>query len=397
MQMNDKKEETYVGVIDGIRVIAMFIVTWFHVWQQSWFMPKFGMFSVEWIARTGFEMVNMFFVISGFCLFLPYARNMIHGTEVPGIKEFYIKRWIKIVPSYVFCILVIMFVDCIPNHAYESVQDLLREIFSYLTFTQMFSLKTFQFTNINIVLWAVVIEVQFYIVFPWIAKLFRKVPILTYIGMVAIACIFHMVVTNTVKYENLFIWIQQLPSHMGVFANGMMGALLYVVIAEKEHEKKYETVFYTFIVGACCVAYYYFMNDLLMHYDVEMVWRLENRYEMSVVYMLFLVACCFAAKPIRLLLNNKVTHWLSGISYNFFIWNLWLADNMKYKKFLLKWEGDIPPNQLGDTTWMWQYNLLCWVVIFIIAVACTYLIEKPCQKYLHEFFTRGKNRKRRNE
>ena len=31
----------YIGVLDGIRVIAILIVLWFHYWQQTWLMPYY--------------------------------------------------------------------------------------------------------------------------------------------------------------------------------------------------------------------------------------------------------------------------------------------------------------------------------------------------------------------
>ncbi len=32
----------YIGVLDGIRAIAILIIAWYHIWQQSWLMPIAG-------------------------------------------------------------------------------------------------------------------------------------------------------------------------------------------------------------------------------------------------------------------------------------------------------------------------------------------------------------------
>ena len=29
----------HVDVLDGVRAIAVLVVVWFHIWQQSWLMP----------------------------------------------------------------------------------------------------------------------------------------------------------------------------------------------------------------------------------------------------------------------------------------------------------------------------------------------------------------------
>ena len=31
----------HIDVLDGIRVLIILIVGWFHIWQQSWYSPSF--------------------------------------------------------------------------------------------------------------------------------------------------------------------------------------------------------------------------------------------------------------------------------------------------------------------------------------------------------------------
>ena len=35
------QDASYVGVCDGMRVLSIGIVAWFHIWQQSWLWPGF--------------------------------------------------------------------------------------------------------------------------------------------------------------------------------------------------------------------------------------------------------------------------------------------------------------------------------------------------------------------
>ncbi|MBR6009118.1 MAG: hypothetical protein IK056_08530, partial [Clostridia bacterium] len=47
-------------------------------------------------------------------------------------------------------------------------------------------------------------------------------------------------------------------------------------------------------------------------------------------------------------------------------------------------QGRIPaytgdaPNMDGQTVWQHRYTLLCFAAAFLIAVALTYLVERPC-------------------
>ena len=114
--MRDKSER--IAVLDGVRAYAILIVMGFHLWQQSWLqnliphdlLQPFGVrdFSLTWVPRTGYMFVDVLLLLSGFCLFLPYARQMAdplaREPDAPGL--FFRKRATRILPSYYFCLLV---------------------------------------------------------------------------------------------------------------------------------------------------------------------------------------------------------------------------------------------------------------------------------------------------
>ena len=92
----------HVDVLDGVRAIAVLIVVWFHIWQQSWLMPilqtpglsfmNVSKIDIDWLPRTGYIMVTMMIFLSGFCLYLPYARHDIAQGELPKTSLFYKKK-----------------------------------------------------------------------------------------------------------------------------------------------------------------------------------------------------------------------------------------------------------------------------------------------------------------
>ena len=50
----------YIGVLDGIRVIAILIVLWFHYWQQTWLMPYYPVPHLkQWFGIAAIDL-NMF-------------------------------------------------------------------------------------------------------------------------------------------------------------------------------------------------------------------------------------------------------------------------------------------------------------------------------------------------
>ena len=62
--------------LDGLRVLMIFIVSWYHIWQQSWLRPMIGSYSLDYLVRSGYIWVDGTVLLSAFLLFLPYAKAM---------------------------------------------------------------------------------------------------------------------------------------------------------------------------------------------------------------------------------------------------------------------------------------------------------------------------------
>ena len=56
--------------------------------------------------RTGYLGVDLFFAISGFVLFFPHAERALHGGRTQTTREYAVRRFIKIVPSYFLALAV---------------------------------------------------------------------------------------------------------------------------------------------------------------------------------------------------------------------------------------------------------------------------------------------------
>ena len=93
----------YVESCDGLRTMAVLIVAWFHIWQQSWLFPGLTVLgkdiSLDPLVRSGYMWVDMMILISGFCLYLPWARMRYEGEELARPMDFYVRRLARIHPS----------------------------------------------------------------------------------------------------------------------------------------------------------------------------------------------------------------------------------------------------------------------------------------------------------
>ncbi len=60
-----------LGVLDGMRGIAVLLVLWYHIWEISW-LPAPAPW-LQWIPETGFIGVHLFFYLSGFVISIPFV------------------------------------------------------------------------------------------------------------------------------------------------------------------------------------------------------------------------------------------------------------------------------------------------------------------------------------
>ena len=166
----------HVDTCDGVRALAICIVAWYHIWQQSWLYPNLTVFgreiSFDPLVRSGYIWVDMMNLVSGFCLYLPWAR-LGEGEKGQSPAAFYEKRLARVHPSYLLTIAVMLGV-ALATRAYGGNRSfMLRDVASHLTYTQMFAYDTYYATNLGGSLWTLALEMQLYLIFPLLARAFR--------------------------------------------------------------------------------------------------------------------------------------------------------------------------------------------------------------------------------
>lgn len=163
---NEKKKNT-ITVLDGIRGLACFLVIFYHlnlvarnyhIWLP---IRDFGSI-VGSIALFGQSGVILFFTLSGFLLFLPYAKSMLLEREWPSARLFYLKRAFRIMPGY-YISLFLLTPLMHPEYLQKSHWG---DLWLFMTFRMDFP-QTFQ--KINGPYWTLAIEAQFYVVLPLLA------------------------------------------------------------------------------------------------------------------------------------------------------------------------------------------------------------------------------------
>lgn len=364
---------------DGIRVIAIGLIMWFHIWQQSWLEPviRIGGTAIDLsaAARTGYIMVDVMLMLSGYLLFSPVARG--GGIDK---KSFYIKRLIRIVPCYLLSIFVMLFCFALPGGEYKTSGEMWKDIITHLTFTQTFFHDTYVGTSLNVVLWTLCVEMQFYLIFPFLAPAFKKRPLACYAVMVTASVLFRELYVMNLESKDMLL--NQLPTMLDVYANGMLAAYITAEL-EKREDTKITKIFFTLLMLFGFVCVWRLMKDqyaVSFPLETRKLGQLERRFELSALAALILVSGERSFLYIRRLFGNRVTRFLSLISFNVYIWHQALAVKLKIWK-IPNYVSEAP-NSAGEQPWQLVYTLLCFSLSIILAILITYLFERPVSQKL---------------
>lgn len=262
-----------IKALDGVRGFAILLVVWCH--YDAFVRGPVGTSSISEIiaiaAHNASVGVLIFFVLSGFLLFLPYARTLVTPDQVawPRASTFYLRRVRRIMPAYLTVFLAIVAVMLVVQT--QAHHQLLSTALAQLPWSRLatglfliFDIRrsTFDlFAGVNPVigyvdgpLWSLTVEWQFYLLLPllaWALAQLRSLRRVLLALMLLIGC--GLAIRGTAAWLHYAGGIEDpttLPQPLGllfsllygmrgkyleVFALGMLISLFYVWAIEQRH------------------------------------------------------------------------------------------------------------------------------------------------------------------
>lgn len=187
----------YFPEIDGIRFLAILLVVVFHT--HGYFANKTANLypgaaeSHTWLhslLSKGDRGVELFFVLSGFILCMPFAHRYINNGKEIKLGKYYLRRVTRLEPPYILAITGIFILQLVTHQYPElSLIQKMQHYFASLTYTH--GLIYHHTPIITVVAWSLEIEIQFYLMAPIFFKVLtlpalpRRVALLGFIaGMV---------------------------------------------------------------------------------------------------------------------------------------------------------------------------------------------------------------------
>jgi peptidoglycan/LPS O-acetylase OafA/YrhL len=220
---------------------------------------------------------------------------------------------------------------------------------------------------------------QFYFLFPLLARGFRKQPLLTYTLMTATAFVFR---AYAKALPDCSMFFNQMPAFLDVFANGFLAASIYVSFKRNLKENVYSRIFFSICLIVCAIAITTLLKAQAGEMSVSAIrqGQMSRRYQFSLLISVVIISLPQSLGGIRLLFSNKGAKFLAGISYQFYIYHQLIA--VWLKKSGIPPSAYENPNVQGDYLWQIKYIIICLFAAFAVSAVITYWFEKPLSKKL---------------
>ena len=349
-------QKNMITVLDGVRACAILLVITFHInyttGNDLWHWHTNPLTSS--IALAGTSGVNLFFVLSGFLLFLPYAKALLFAGRRPLARSFYVRRALRIMPGYYISLFALILLTA-PQYLQPAN---LGKLGLFVTFLMDSSRSTFRLLNGPY--WTLAVEWQFYMLFPLLTLsifwLVRRVPIekrlqavtLCLCGIIAGGLLVRFfglylsehstatfLVPRSVLNVLLFFSFGIVGKYLEEFAVGMLCSLIYVYAQSlpPEHpfvQRLHRLSLWFWGIGILlwtfCAMWNFqsgpatpawpFLDPLMPSF------RWLNEMFLAVAFGMCILAILFGPRELQRPFAWKPLRWIGLISYSLYIWHL---------------------------------------------------------------------------
>ena len=148
-----------VDYIDGLRGVAILLVVLFHAYAR-WpdLVPYGDAFANIPVFRYGFAGVELFFVISGYVIFMSLER-------ASGFLPFLWRRWLRLFPAMLICSLLVFATAPLFAERPDGPVDI-RQLVPGLAFVspKVLSVLGFETQSLEGAFWSLYVEFAFYVI-----------------------------------------------------------------------------------------------------------------------------------------------------------------------------------------------------------------------------------------
>lgn len=332
--------------LNGLRAISILLVINSHLkLQHNYFNAHYGL---KWLTfdfiSNGNLGVNIFFVISGF-LITSILLNEENQNGKISIRNFFIRRTLRIFPAYYFLLLVYVVFQ------YSNLIHIdLAAWLTAITYTKYFNWELDWYTGHG---WSLSIEEHFYLMWPFIFTLKDKTR-----KVITIAIILVVPLIRIIDSIHDFQVVNDLSlfTRIDAIATGCLLAFYSDSILNKLHSYL-RPLFFMSLLILFSMPYIYSIADKLGVASVFIA--LGTTYGTTANILIAIIVLYSIHGPRQLwfkILNTSILNTIGVLSYSIYLWQQFFLKNTH------EWYNSTPLNLL---------------LMLAVAVVSYYLIEKP--------------------
>ncbi len=273
-----------IETIEGLRGVAVMLVVLFHYLvvrtpaaADPWnaFVSAHPALAV--VVGNGYLGVDLFFLITGFLLILPWARHAYHGRTPPSTEDFYVRRIRRIVPAYYVQLAVLMAVVMPILHGAgywkRDIEFYGYNVAAHLAFLHYTTPISSASMSANGPLWTLALEAQYYVLLPLFAGRFVRAPLRWGLALAAAAVAWRWLALNDlgplVRFEMglgarwgltedivRHLLLTQLPGYLAHFALGILLGIAWLTWGTREARARGDLAWSAGALAALAILYW---------------------------------------------------------------------------------------------------------------------------------------------
>jgi len=297
--------------LDGLRAVAALGVLWIHTWtlhgNPRCVIAGLDIASVLALAGNG---VDLFFVISGFCMYYFYAKNK--SFSYADFWTFIKKRWIRLSPAFYTACLAYIIAAKFRDPAYP----VLPSIFTGLAYLNGILSN---YTPVSI-LWSLTTEWQFYIIIPFLLIYQNKLGFKNIFLIIAFLMLIMAVISviwlksgsDNVTSQIIFRYFEFM---WGILAGN-------ILLTRADLQLKYRIAYF---IGFVLITYSgrALLSKPILNLDKDHynLFKLAGFTIMGLGFSGIIYMAITSKQILKAVLGNPVLSFIGKISFSFYLWH----------------------------------------------------------------------------
>jgi peptidoglycan/LPS O-acetylase OafA/YrhL len=388
-----------IAALDGLRALAILLVLWCHIVAHAeQYGAQMGYRTLAEIGLFGYSGVFLFFCLSGFLLFLPYARAILAGRKLPSTRKFYMRRALRILPLYFAAVIILTIIDWRTVFSGAQWHTL---IYSAFLLHDMNFQAFLGFTPLAGVFWTLAIEWQFYLVLPFIAlaianvagrptgrafllRIAAMVGLLIFVGLgirFGAAALYHFGGQSPILLPLPQRGVAALlygtkGKYIEIFALGIGSSLLYVAGVERKGLSRHTQMWIgcialaIFSIGLPLCFFWQLHDNRGFFWSTGLAWDVAGEWSLGIVFVALLIATLIGPELLSRVFALSPLRFIGHISYSMYVWH--------FAIITLAAPYVVRENQALGYPALALFSVM---TVFAVSIVSYYLIERPFISY----------------